>query len=110
MWDEKKCVEMVEAIAQNNMEHQSFRRRLTDLESSSRKQSEILVMMQKQSDNIENMAKSMAEVKTTVDKIDKRVSKIEQEPADKWKKISLEIIKYIILAALGFAIGRMFNG
>lgn len=110
MWDESKCIEMSNAIARNEMEHKSFLRRLDELEHSTKKQNDILVTLQKQGDSIEVMAKTLSEVKMTVGSIDRRVDAIEREPADKWKKIAFEIVKYIILAAVGVAVGYAIKG
>ena len=96
MWDENKCVEMSNTLAKNEQEHKSFRRRLDEL--------------QKQGDAIENMTRALTEVKATVENIDKRVDSIEHEPADKWKKVTFEIIKYIVIAAVGAAITIIMKG
>ena len=45
-----------------------------------------------------------------MDKLDKRISVIEREPADKWKKLAFEIVKYIVLAAVGVAVGYIIKG
>ena len=81
----------------NEMEHSSFRRRLDELEKNSGAQTEILLTLQKQGGAIENMGESL---RTMTDRI-------EQEPADKWKRMLFEIAKYIVLAALGVAVGYL---
>lgn len=110
MWDESKCVEMSNTLAKNEQEHKSFRRRLDELEKEAQKQNGILVTLQRQGDAIENMTRALTEVKATVENIDKRVDSIEHEPADKWKKITFEIIKYIVIAAVGAAIAVIVKG
>ena len=107
MWDESKCVEMSNTLAKNEQEHKSFRRRLDELEKEAQKQNGILVTLQRQGDAIENMTRALTEVKATVENIDKRVDSIEHEPADKWKRMLFEIAKYIVLAALGVAVGYL---
>ena len=110
MWDEGKCLEMSNTLAKNEQEHKSFRRRLDELEKEAQKQNGILVTLQKQGDAIENMTRALTEVKSTVENIDKRVDNIEHEPADKWKKITFEIVKYIVIAAVGAAIAIIMKG
>ena len=39
----------------------------------------------------------------------KRVTEIEKEPGERWKKIGFELIKYIVLAAAGAAIGFLMK-
>ena len=110
MWDESKCLEMSTTLAKNEQEHKSFRRRIDELEKDVQKQNGILLTLQKQGDAIENMTRALTEVKSTVEKIEKRVDKIEREPADKWKKVTFEIIKYIVIAAIGAAVGVIMKG
>lgn len=108
--NDDKLMEMANGIARNDQEHKSFRRRLDELEKDVQKQNGILLTLQKQGDAIENMTRALTEVKSTVEKIDKRVDKIEHEPADKWKKVTFEIIKYIVIAAIGAAVGMIMKG
>ena len=98
MWDEGKCLEMSNTLAKNEQEHKSFRRRLDELEKEAQKQNGVLVTLQRQG------------VKATVENIDKRVDSIEHEPADKWKKVTFEIVKYIVIAAVGAAIAIIMKG
>lgn len=110
MWDESKCFEMSNTLARNEQEHKSFRRRLDNLEIKQQQTDGILVTLQKQGDAIENMTRALTEVKATVENIDKRVDSIEHEPADKWKRVTFEIIKYIVIAAVGAAVAVIVKG
>ena len=87
------------------MEHQSFKRRLDDLEETGKRQNDILVTLQKQADAIETMNGKIDGVASSVEKMSQRVEQIENEPADRWKKMSFEIVKYLILAVLGAFVG-----
>lgn len=91
----------------NEMEHSSFRRRLDALEKSSGAQTEILLTLQKQGGAIESMGESLRTMTDRIGRIDSRLVAIEQEPADKWKRMLFEIAKYIVLAALGVAVGYL---
>ena len=103
-------MEMSNTLAKNEQEHKSFRRRLDALAQAAQKQHGILVTLQKQGDAIATMTRALTEVKATVENIDKRVDSIEHEPADKWKKVTFEIIKYIVIAAVGAAIAIIMKG
>lgn len=103
--------EVARETGANERDHESFRRRLSDLEENGRRQTEILVTLQRQADAIEsinskvdNVVDTMGKVATSVDHVDARVTKIEHEPGEKWKKITFEIIKGIVLAIVGAAI------
>ena len=105
-----KIEQILQEIAANNQEHASFRRRLNDVEKQNEKQTEFAIALQKQGNALENMAKSMTSMEKAISSVDNRVGKLEKEPADKWKKISFEIVKYIVLAAVGVAVGYILKG
>ena len=94
----------------NAAEHQSFKRRLDVLEAAAKERAEMLVAIQRQSDAIENMGKKVDGIAVSVGRVEKRVDEIEKEPAEKWKKIGFEIIKYIVLAIVGVAVGYFIKG
>ena len=91
--------------AKNAAEHKACNRRIDDLEEASKQQNGILITLQKQADAIETMNTKIDGMCTAVGDISNRIDIIEKEPADKWKKISFEIIKYVVIAAVGVAVG-----
>lgn len=92
-------------LAANEIEHNDFKRRLDNHSESLKKYGEILVIMERQSNAIESMGGAVGRVEKKVDSIDNRVAIIEKEPADKWKKTSWEILKYVVLALVAVAVG-----
>ena len=50
------------------------------------------------------LAQAMNDTKRTVEKIDRRVEEIENEPAENWKKICFEVVKGVVLAVVGAAL------
>ena len=103
--NDQRINELVKDMAAAKMEHQSFKRRLDDLEETGKRQNDILVTLQKQADAIETMNGKIDGVANSMEKMSQRVEQIENEPADRWKKMSFEIVKYIILAVLGAFVG-----
>lgn len=103
--NDQRINELVKDMAAAKMEHQSFKRRLDDLEETGKRQNDILVTLQKQADAIETMNGKIDGVASSVEKMSRRVEQIENEPADRWKKMSFEIVKYLILAVLGAFVG-----
>ena len=104
-----QIAQLSEGMAENRTEHRSFRRRLDELEENGRRQNEILLTLQRQADAIESINKKIDGVVDSVRAVAGRVSEIEKEPAERWKKVSFEIIKYIVLAAVGAAIGFLYT-
>ena len=96
--------------AANEAEHASFRRRLDNLEEAAKERTEMLLAIQRQGAAIENIGKKVGEIAVSVDKVKNRVDEIEQEPADQYKKLKYEAIKYIVLAVLGALVGYFIKG
>jgi len=109
---EHRCVhngqqleKLMQESASNITEHQSFRRRLDELEENGRRQNDILLMLQRQADAIEAMGEKIENLAGGVNRVAGKVAQLESEPALQWKKMGFEIVKYIVLAAIGAAIG-----
>lgn len=101
---------LMEDMASAKAEHQSFKRRLNELEESGKRQNDILVTLQRQADAIESMNGKIDGVASSVKNVARRVEEIENEPADRWKKMTFEVIKYIVLAVLGVMAGFFLKG
>ena len=107
---EEQLAELMASMASNETEHKSFRRRLDGCEEKLDKALNMQLVMERQSAAIENLGKGMGRVETKVDSIDSRVAELEREPGEKWKKIAFEIVKYVVIALLGLAVGYVING
>lgn len=103
--NEDQYAELLAKMASNETEHKSFRRRLDEHAESLKRYGEILVIMERQSNAIERMGKALDRVEKTVASVDSRVAVLEKEPGEKWKKVSWEILKYVLLALAGLAMG-----
>ena len=100
-----QVTQLAEGLAENRTEHWSFRRRLDDLEENGKRQTEILLTLQRQADAIESINTKIDKVAGSVEQVAGRVTEMEKEPADRWKKLMFETVKYIVLAAVGAFIG-----
>lgn len=94
-----------EQTAANKAEHESFKRRLKELEEAGKERTEMLLAIQRQGDAIASMSKKMDGISASVGRVEQRVDEIEKEPADRYKKLAFEVIKYIVLAVVGVAVG-----
>ena len=108
--NEEQYAEVAARLASNDTEHGSFRRRLDEHDALLKEQNKIVVAIERQSNAIETMNKSMGRVESKVDSLSGRVDAMEKEPAEKWKKTSWEIIKYVVLALVGLAVGWIVKG
>jgi tRNA(Phe) wybutosine-synthesizing methylase Tyw3 len=80
-------------------------RRLDEHDALLKEQNKIVVAIERQSNAIETMNKSMGRVESKVDSLSGRVDAMEKEPGEKWKKVSWEILKYVLLAIAGVVVG-----
>lgn len=102
--------ELAALKARNEADHKSYQRRLNALEDAQHQQTGMLLDIQNISNAQQNILSTINRIDGKVDKLDKRISVIEREPADKWKKLAFEIVKYIVLAAVGVAVGYIIKG
>lgn len=84
-------------MAANDKEHESFRRRLHEHDEHINAIHQLTV-------SVNQLAQAMNDTKKTVEKIDRRVETIENEPADRWKKITFEVVKAVAVALVGAAL------
>lgn len=101
----QQVTQLAEGLAEIRTEHRSFRRRLDELEENGKRQTEILLTLQRQADAIESINTKIDKVAGSVDRVAGRVAEIEREPARRWKTMGFEIIKYIVLAGAGALVG-----
>ena len=101
--------QLAECIAESRGDHRTTLHRLDELEANERQQSGILVTLQHQSDAIEELRTEVSHMAERMRGISGRVEELEKEPGERWKKISFEIIKYIVLAAVGAAVGYLLK-
>lgn len=104
-----QMLELSTGLAAAKQEHVEFKRRLDEHDRKLDMLYDLSIAIQKQGDTLEAFGKTLTSVKSTVDNVASRVSDIEREPADNAKKIAFEIVKYIVLAAVGVAVGYFFK-
>ena len=97
--------QMDKETAANAAEHASFKRRLDNLEEAGKERTEMLLAIQRQGTAIENIGKKVGEIAVSVGKVEKRVDEIENEPAESFKKLKYEILKYVVMAVVGVIVG-----
>ena len=108
--NEEQYAKIVSDLAANGTEHASFRRRLDEHDEKIDKLQQTQIQLVNLTNAVNNLATGVGELKTTVQRVDSRVAALEQEPADKWKKVTAKIIELIIAAAVGYALSVIVNG
>ena len=103
--DTQQMLDFSTGLAAAKQEHEDFKRRLDEHDRKLDMLYDLTLAIQKQGDTLEAFGKTLTSVKSAVDNVVSRVSDIEREPADKAKKIAFEIVKYVVLAVVGAAVG-----
>ena len=106
---QEQVSELAEHIAEGRGDLRAILHRLDELEDRERRSSGMDVALQRQADAIDALHEKVDKLAERTDGVSGRVSEIEKEPGERWKKISFEIIKYIVLAAVGAAVGYLMK-
>ena len=108
--NDEQYAEIIGALRANEQEHSSYNRRLHEHDEKIDKLQQTQIQLANLTNAVNNLANGIGEVKTAVQSVDKRVGELEREPADKWKKITWEIVKAVVLAASGAGIAILTKG
>lgn len=108
--NEEQYADIRAQLAKNEQEHESYNRRLKEHDETLKELGRIPLTLEHLSVTIANLTESMKDVKVVVLGVDKRVAELEREPGDKWKKVSFEILKYVVLAVIGVIVGYFIKG
>lgn len=108
--NEEYVIALREEMAANNKEHEAFNRRLKEHDAKLTQLNDLTVAISRLTDANVASTKVLEQVKTSVERLDARVASIEKEPGEKWKKIAFEVLKYLVLAAIGAAAGYFMKG
>lgn len=108
--NEEQYAEVKAALASNDTEHGSFRRRLNEHDEAIKELQKTQVQLANLTNAVNNLATGIGEVKTAVQSVDKRVADLEKEPADKWKKATWKVVELLLAAAVGFFISYLTKG
>ena len=108
--NDEQYAEIIGALRANEQEHASYNRRLHEHDEKIDKLQQTQIQLANLTNAVNNLASGIGEVKTAVQSVDKRVGELEREPADKWKKITWEIVKAVVMAAAGAGIAILTKG
>lgn len=108
--NEEQYAKIVAALESNETEHRSYNRRLQEHADSIKELQRTQIQLANLTNAVNNLASGIGEVKTAVQGVDKRVADLEREPADKWRKITWEIVKAVVMAAVGAGIAVIVKG
>ena len=102
-----QIAQLMDRVAEGRGDHRAILQRLDEMETNRREQNNTNVALQRQADAIDALHEKADMMNEQMQNVACRVTAIEKEPGEQWKKIGFEIIKYIVLAAVGAAIGYL---
>lgn len=108
--NEEQYADIKGALAANEKEHESYNRRLHDHDEHLTKLDQTYIMLERLTNSVNSLTTSMGDMKTTLQSVDKRVSEIEKEPADKWKKLTWKIVELVVAAVVGATLAVFIKG
>ena len=101
--------ELREKMAANEQEHESFRRRLKEHDERIVQINDLTLAVQRQGDVMERVVDAQQKTQQSIDRVEKRVVDLEREPADRWRKLAFEIIKWAVIGTLGLIAGYVLG-
>lgn len=93
-------VEFAQKLAEVDARAKSNTKRLDKVEALTEVAHELATTMKLMAEKQERTAK-------TVERLDKKLSAIEQEPAKRWKAVVEKIIMTVVAALVGFALAKL---
>ena len=105
--NEEQYAEVRAALSANEKEHESYNRRLHEHDEKLERQSEILVVLERLTQTVKGLTDRMGEMNTSFRALDTRLESIEKEPGENWKKAVWEVVKAVLIAAVGFALAKL---
>lgn len=107
--NEEQYAKICADLARNEQEHESYNRRLREHDETLKELSKTQVILERLTNAVNNLTTGMTDLKSAVHGMEQRVISIEQEPADKWKRITYEVLKWALIGILGFAAGAAMS-
>lgn len=105
--NEHEYAELLASLAANRQEHESFKRRLTSVEESTKEHGAIMKEIWSLSAAIKSILESQQRTEKDIRSMNARVAVLEAEPGKKWRKVSVEAIVAAVAAVIGILIGKM---
>ena len=108
-YERERLNELREKMAAKEREHESFRRRLKEHDERIVQINDLTLAVQRQGDVMERVVDAQQKTPQSIDRVEKRVVDLEREPADRWRNLAFEIIKWAVIGALGLIAGYILG-
>jgi predicted nucleic acid-binding Zn-ribbon protein len=85
------------------------KRRLDSIESEVKEQGKLLNTIDKLVAGLARFDEKITDLSDKIDGLGSRINLIELKPAEKWERIIFEILKYVVLAGVGFLAAKLLG-
>ena len=84
--------------------------RLESVEKDVKEQGKLLQSIDRLAMGLTRLDEKMTDLSCKIDGFGNRIKLIELKPAEKWERIIYEVLKYIVLAGVGFLAAKLIGG
>ena len=102
-------IEIVERLTRNQGDIEALERRVTNVEDTTKAIHDMNTNISLMIKSNKDMNKDIKEIKSDVTNLKTEVSDIKMQPAKDYKSLIFEIIKWLVLFGLGFAINTIIK-
>ena len=84
--------------------------RLESVEKDVKEQGKLLQSIDRLAMGLTRLDEKMGDLSCKIDTFGSRINMIELKPAEKWERIVFEVLKYVVLAGVGFLAAKLIGG
>lgn len=84
--------------------------RLESMEKEVKEQGKLLQSIDRLAMGLSRLDEKMGDLSCKIDNFGNRIGAIEMKPAQRWEAVAMEIIKYIVIAGMGFLAAKLIGG
>lgn len=85
-------------------------RQISEVRAEVKEQGKLLQSIDRLAMGLTRLDEKMGDLSCKIDTFGNRIGAIELKPARKWEAVSIEIIKYIVLAGIGYLAATFLKG
>ena len=106
--------ELTQEFVQMNAQMSAMNEKLNDtcahmevLGKEVKEQGKLLQSIDRLAMGLTRLDEKMGDLSCKIDTFGSRINMIELKPAEKWEKIAMEVLKYLVLAGIGYFIAKI---
>ncbi len=85
-------------------------RQISEVRAEVKEQGKLLQSIDRLAMGLTRLDEKMGDLSCKIDTFGSRINMIELKPAEKWERIIFEVLKYVVLAGVGFLAAKLIGG